>query len=188
MGGGVRRMRGLDPGRVAAVGAVLLAVAGCHTTVQEQLGMGKRSPDEFQVVRRAPLIVPPDSALRVPQSGAAPAVHQDVANDARDILTGEKAATPAPTEASLSPGERDLLAQSPVHATPDIRDKIVAENEELAQLDPRTFLFILNFQKKQFEASDQVLDPKTEMARLRGQAQPGDVVTVHTASTPIPAS
>ena len=60
MVGGVRRMRGLDPGRVAAVGAVLLAVAGCHTTVQEQLGMGKRSPDEFQVVRRAPLIVPPE--------------------------------------------------------------------------------------------------------------------------------
>src|SRR3954453_16205899 len=99
MVGGVRRMRGLDPGRVAAIGAVLLAVAGCHTTGQEQLGMGKRSPDRFQVVRRGPLIGPPHSPPGVPQAGAAPAVHQDVANDARDILTCEKAATPAPTEA-----------------------------------------------------------------------------------------
>jgi hypothetical protein len=181
-------MRGRELGRCAAVGAALLAVAGCNTTVQEQLGMGKRSPDEFQVVRRAPLIVPPDSALRPPQPGAAPAVQQDVANDARDILTGEKPATPAPTEASLSPGERDLLAKSPVNATPDIRDKIVTESQELAQLDRRTFLFILHFQSKQFQAQDEALDPKAEMARLRGQAQPGDVVTVHTGSTPIPAS
>jgi hypothetical protein len=188
MGGGVRRMRGRELGRTAAVGAALLAVAGCNTTVQEQLGVGKRSPDEFQVVRRAPLIVPPDSGLRPPQPGAAPAVQQDVATDARDILTGEKPATPGPTSASLSPGERDLLAQSRVQATPDIRDKIVAENQELAELDRRTFLFILNFQKKQFEATDRTLDPKAEMARLRGQAQPGDVVTVRTASTPIPAS
>ena len=107
---------------------------------------------------------------------------------ARDILTGAKPATPAPTEASLSPGERDLLAKSPVNAAPDIRDKIVAENQELTELDRRTFLFILNFQKKQFQAQDEALDPKAEMARLRGQAQPGDVVTVHTGSTPIPAS
>jgi Protein of unknown function (DUF3035) len=188
MGGGVRRMRARELGRAAAVGAVLLAVAGCNTTVQEQLGMGKRSPDEFQVVQRAPLIVPPDSTLRPPEPGAVPPAQQDVTAEARDILTGEKPATPVPTDASLSPGERDLLTKSPVQASPDIRGKIVAENRELTQLDRRTFLYILKFQKKQFEPQDQVLDPKVEMARLRGQAQPGDVVTVHTGSTPIPAS
>ena len=31
--------------------------------------MGKRSPDEFAVVRRAPLILPPDYGLRPPRPG-----------------------------------------------------------------------------------------------------------------------
>ena len=35
-------------------------VGGCSGSVQESLGLGKRSPDEFQVVRRAPLVLPPD--------------------------------------------------------------------------------------------------------------------------------
>ena len=36
----------------------------------DALGMGKRSPDEFAVVKRAPLIVPPDFDLRPPEPGA----------------------------------------------------------------------------------------------------------------------
>ena len=41
----------------------------CGGTVQETFGIGKRQPDEFQIVRRQPLIVPPDSTLRPPRPG-----------------------------------------------------------------------------------------------------------------------
>ncbi len=41
------------------------------------LGYGKNPPDEFNVVRRAPLILPPEFSLRPPSDGqATPAVKQ----------------------------------------------------------------------------------------------------------------
>lgn len=180
-------MRGRDLWRVAALGAVALAVAGCDTTVQETLGLGRRAPDEFQVVRRAPLVVPPDATLRPPGVGAPAAPRRDPALQARGILTGEER---VPRPGSLSEAERALIASSPVRSEPGIRERIVAENAELARLDRRTFLWILNFQRDQFRsgAKDRVLDPAAEAARLRtGGGPAGDVVTVRTGSAPIAA-
>jgi Protein of unknown function (DUF3035) len=175
-------MRGRELGRAAMLGSVLLLVAGCDTTVQESLGLSRRSPDEFQVVRRAPLIIPPDSTLRPPQPGSVSTVQPDPSREARSILTGDE--TPS-VGGTLSPGEQALLQASPVAAEPDIRNRIVAENGELAQLDRRTFLYILSFQQKQFEPQDEVLNPSAEAARLRSGT--GSVVTARTSSTPLPA-
>jgi len=112
--------------------------------------------------------------------------------DARDILTGNDAGSggaggtrTASLEPSASGAERALLSASPVRAEGDIRDRIASEDLELARLDRRTFLTILSFQKKQFEPPNPVLDPKAEVARLKGENRPGSVVTIHTASTPL---
>ncbi len=175
-------MRGRELGRAAVIGMVLLGVAGCDTTVQDSLGLGRRSPDEFQVVRRAPLVIPPDATLRPPQPGSVSTAQPDPSREARSILTGDQ--TPS-VAGPLSPGEEALLAASPVAAEPGIRDRIVAENGELAQLDRRTFLFILDFQKRQYEPQDEVLNPSAEAARLRSGT--GSVVTMRTGSTPLPA-
>jgi hypothetical protein len=53
---------------VLAVGAVFV-LSGC-TGAREALGLTKSAPDEFQVVTRAPLSMPPDFELRAPQPGA----------------------------------------------------------------------------------------------------------------------
>ena len=74
-----------------------LALGGCSGTVQENLGLGKRSPDEFQVVRRAPLILPPDYSLRPPEPGAPGPAAQDTAAQAEQILTGQPRLPPAET-------------------------------------------------------------------------------------------
>ncbi len=188
-------MRGRELGRAAVAGAVLLAtVAGCDTTVQEQLGLGKRAPDEFQVVRRAPLVIPPDYALRPPGEGerggsdAVARAQPDPAAEARDLLTGGGAGSGTP--ATLSEGERALVAASPVATEPGIRDRIVAEAGELERIDRRLFLFIFDFQRQQFQPRDQVIDPAAEAARLRagGTGGPGTVVTVRTGSTPLPVA
>jgi hypothetical protein len=44
-------------------------LGGCEG-IRESLGMGKHPPDEFQVVSRAPLSIPPDFNLRPPEPGA----------------------------------------------------------------------------------------------------------------------
>lgn len=53
--------------RVIVATALLSAVglAGC-TSTRSALGMTKVTPDEFRVVSKAPLVVPPDYALRPP--------------------------------------------------------------------------------------------------------------------------
>jgi hypothetical protein len=51
---------------VAAAGLV----SGCGTT-QRVLGLEKSAPDEFRVITKAPLVVPPDYALRPPRPGEA---------------------------------------------------------------------------------------------------------------------
>jgi len=166
-----------------ALGAALLALTGCTGTVQENLGLGKRSPDEFQVVRRAPLILPPDYNLKPPEPGAPGPASRDVASQAEEILTGQPR---VPTETTQSSGELTLLAQTNVEATPGIRQMITAEDAELLSLDDSRFLFILNFQRRAMTPDGPVIDPVAETQRLQqAAAGTGSVVTQRTGSVPL---
>jgi hypothetical protein len=72
--------------------AGLLQLGGCAKgTVQDALGMSKRSPDEFAVVRRAPLIIPPDYDLRPPDPGAPRPNIGTTSDQARVAMTGNQA-------------------------------------------------------------------------------------------------
>ena len=44
-------------------------VSGCSST-SKALGMTKVTPDEFRVVTKAPLVLPPDYSLRPPGCGS----------------------------------------------------------------------------------------------------------------------
>jgi len=171
--------------RLVAAGCLLLAgaLSGCGGSVGETLGMGKRAPDEFQVVRRAPLILPPDYALRPPQPGSAPSQQQDTAAQAQALLTGR----PRPAgPTAQSAGEVALLDQSQVRGDPDIREVLVAENQDLVNLDEGRFLFILSWQRRRMEQRQEpVIDPVAESQRLAAGEATGGVVTMRTGSQPI---
>ncbi len=53
-------------GRSVLAFAALSLLVACSGSVQQKLGLERRVPDEFQVVRRAPLTLPPDFTLRPP--------------------------------------------------------------------------------------------------------------------------
>ena len=168
----------------------MTALAGCSGSVQESLGLGKRQPDEFQVVRRAPLVLPPDFNLRPPEPGAAGPATQDVSAQAQQILTGQpnSSSTPAPlpVETRQSQGEQALLAQTKVQAEANIRDLLVQEDAELVDLDTGRFLFILNFQREAMRPRPNVLDPVAEAQRLRAQQAGNQVITERIGSQPLP--
>lgn len=184
--------------RVGRLGTVLLmsgltGLAGCSGSVQESLGLGKRQPDEFQVVRRAPLVLPPDFNLRPPAPGATGPATQDVSTQAQQILTGQSPSTSTspsipqvPAETRQSQGEQALLAQSSVQAQPDIRQLLVQEDAELVDLDAGRFLFILNFQRDAMRPKPNVLDPVAEAQRLRAQQAGNQVITERIGSQPLP--
>ena len=59
-------IRGMTPAVLVVAG---LMVGACGDT-RKVLGYDKVTPDEFKVVSRAPLSLPPDYGLRPPQPGA----------------------------------------------------------------------------------------------------------------------
>jgi hypothetical protein len=110
---------------LAVVAGVGLALAGCQS-VREATGVAKLAPDEFTVLTKAPLIIPPDYNLRPPQPGA-PDANQGVPADlARNALFPEN---PLNAAAALGPdysdSERMLLGRSGGSiADPAIRQQI----------------------------------------------------------------
>jgi hypothetical protein len=158
----------------------LLAACG-PGRVQETFGLGvDRAPDEFQVVRRAPLVVPPDYRLRPPEPGSIGPQATTPGDEAYAALTGQE----PQARASMSAAEQAVIEATPGRAMPNIRQVIAEEGPQLAVLDRSTFLFILSWQRGSFEQSRlDVLDPQAESARLREQ---GIVSTARSASTPFP--
>jgi len=93
--------------RVAAAAVVMmgLGLAGCQSA-QQALGMTKVVPDEFRVVTKAPLVVPPDYALRPPAPGQPRPQELQPESQARVALMGQREAE------QRSEGEKLLVAKA----------------------------------------------------------------------------
>ena len=167
-------------GRSVLAFAALSLLVACSGSVQQKLGLERRVPDEFQVVRRAPLTLPPDFTLRPPTPGQ-PAARNDTSLAAREILVGRTPEAPA----AESPGERALVAAVKVEAEPDIRRKLVEDYGDLVDLDEDSFLFILDFQRDQFVPTGTVIDPAEEAEKLRAEGRARRVVTNRVESRPL---
>src|SRR5579871_5204880 len=66
-------------------------LAGCQST-RQALGMSKVTPDEFRVVTKAPLVMPPDFALRPPAPGEPRPQELQPESAARTALLGQREA------------------------------------------------------------------------------------------------
>lgn len=175
---------------------IFLTLAGCaRGTVQDALGMGKRAPDEFAVVSRAPLILPPDYGLRPPDPGQSRPGVDTPSERARTSLTGGplqqvpeagqevpdagqevvSAAFDDPGPAA-SAGERALVAQAtPTPVDPEIRRRLAEENMELAQVEQALFTRLVKW--NQPDSLGTVVDPVAETERLRANRAAGKPAT-----------
>ncbi|MFN3585300.1 DUF3035 domain-containing protein [Phenylobacterium sp.] len=124
---------------VAALAAV--GLAGCQST-QKALGMSKVTPDEFRVVTKAPLVVPPDYALRPPAPGEPRPQELQPESAARNALLGQR-------EAELrSDGEKLLVAKAGAEkADPLIRYVVDDEFGDVAHKE-KSFADRVMFWKK----------------------------------------
>lgn len=166
---------------LTSIGLGVLAMTGCSGTVQERLGLGRRAPDEFQVVRRQPLVVPPEYRLPPPGTTTPPTQQATPSAQTQELLFGTVQREPEQSEAELA-----LLQSVPGEATPGIREQLLVENTELRQLDESRFLFILDFQRQRM--ADQTglttpLDAQAEADRLQAEGASERVVTRRVATT-----
>ena len=114
---------------VAGAGAAALSLSACGSA-SRALGMGKVTPDEFRVVAKAPLVVPPDYALRPPAPGEPRPQELQPESQARLALLGKQAAV------NRSEGESLLVAKAGGEkADPLIRYVVDDEYGSLAHKD-----------------------------------------------------
>ena len=115
--------------KLAVIAALGVCVAGCQG-FRQATGAAKLAPDEFAVMTKSPLIIPPDFNLRPPIPGAPDRNQGTPADMARTALFGQNPqAAAAALQGNFSAGERNLLARSGGStADPAIRQAISSDS------------------------------------------------------------
>ncbi|MDD9992327.1 MAG: DUF3035 domain-containing protein, partial [Rhodospirillales bacterium] len=99
-------------GIAAGLGALaLVASLSACDSIGGAFGLGKSAPDEFAVVRSAPLTLPPDLTLRPPRPGAPDANQASVREQAESVLLQESGAGSAES-ATVTSGEAAFIEQA----------------------------------------------------------------------------
>ena len=140
------------------------------------IGLKKQVPDEFAVVARAPLSMPPDYRLRVPVPGAKRPQESSTRDAARDILVNRSASRSkalAPSAGQFSSGETALLKRAgALSVDPSIRRTVDRESSVLADAEKSVFDKVV-FWRKPAEPGT-VVDAGKESRRLREATALGD--------------
>ena len=123
--------------RLIAVSACVLALAGC-SSMRDWAGLAKKSPDEFAVTTKAPLVIPPDFNLRPPVPGAPPANTVAPTVGAQQALfnTSDPQAVASTMTGHYSEAEKLLLANAGVqNSDPAIRARITGDLRAVQNAD-----------------------------------------------------
>jgi hypothetical protein len=156
---------------LAGLGVIALCMQGCDGAAQK-LGMNSQAPDEFKVVAKAPLVVPPDYSLRPPAPGQPRPQELQPESAARMALVGQQEAV------QRSPGETLLANRAGAQkADPLIRYTVDDQFGGIAHKD-KTFADRVMFWKKgeptppspaESSGAETVaaLDPVAEQAKIK---------------------
>lgn len=160
----------------------LTLLSACENA-KEELGLTRSSPDEFAVVKRAPLEMPPEFGLRPPQPGAPRPQEQATSDQAREALMGPDAAPlQTSTANNLTTGEAALLTSANATSSPNIRNIVDYEAANTQRKDEPVVKKLLNIGGDQLPPAT-LVDPKAETERLKNNAATGQPVTA--GKTPI---
>lgn len=160
--------------KISAFALLGLSVTGC-ASASKTLGLTKAAPNEFNILTKAPLVVPPEYNLRPPRIGESSAENNYSQEAARRALVGNI------DDAEPTQGEIMLLAKSGAQrANPEIRLVIDGQNsvERKTSGFADRVLFWENGSAKLPDGSP--LDPETEARRLKAiqSATGGGKVTI----------
>ena len=161
--------------------ALLLAatlLSGCG--LGRAFGTSKVSPDEFAIVTKAPLVIPPDYSLKPPAAGTQSAAPNDAEAAAQRALVGDTAA-PVGT---MSGGEQALIAAAGAQLADPLIRQIV--DQEYAGLIDRNDEFVnrLIFWSNSSAAASPVIDANAEAHRLSQAEKTGARVPEEPATPP----
>ena len=164
----------------ATLTSAAVALGGCFHH-EDAIGFNPNAPDEFKVVSKAPLVVPPDYALRPPSPGEPRPQELHPESSARLALLGER------EKAERSTGETLLANRAGASkADPLIRYVMDDEFGSIAHKD-RSFADKILFWKKappttpadptrSASTTPTPIDPVAEQAKIKSVTGDGDVI------------
>lgn len=159
---------------VCCVVVAALALSAC-SNARKTLGLEKKAPDEFSVVARAPLALPPDYQLRPPEPGKERPQEKNPTDQARSAVLGNSQGF-SNRVGMMSPGEQSLLKAAGADNTPsDIRQQVNRETSVMAE-EERSFTDRLVFWREQ-SPSGTIVNAQEESKRLRNNQALGKEVT-----------
>jgi hypothetical protein len=161
--------------RFGLLAAGAAALMGCQT-IREATGLSKEGPDEFAVVTKAPLIIPPDFNLRPPRDGAPPTNQVQPTDVAQSALfdNQDPAVVAKAIPGDYSDAERNLLATA--HAAnpdPSIRQQVASDGRAMEAADDSFTQKVLFWQDAREQGAN--VDAEAEAKRLDAQKNGGQV-------------
>ena len=145
---------------LALVAGAVFALGACD--VARTLGIDREGPDEFAVLRHAPLTVPPDFRLRPPEPGTVRPQELAPRESTRQTLTGATTSEGA----ERSAGESVLLSKmGGAQVDRSFRQRIDKETAEIAAKNRRLLDDLIFWEDRKTHAS--VVDARAESKRLR---------------------
>jgi hypothetical protein len=162
--------------RFVVLGGMGLMLVGCNS-IRDAAGITKDPPDEFAVVTKAPLVIPPDFNLRPPKPGAAPTNQVSPTASAEEALYSDDPATiAAGITGDYSEEEKILLAKSGgVVADHGIRQQIAADAKNMEAADD-SFTDMVLFREPEPD-NGKALDADSEADRIGDAKAQGKPIT-----------
>lgn len=156
----------------------LISLSACET-VKDELGLARHTPDEFMVMKRAPLEVPEDLAhLPKPQPGAQRPQETPALAQAKQAVIGQDSVTKI---GQASGAEQALLMKAGAGTnTEDIRELVNKEAAEQSDTNTPVMKKLLNIGSDQPAAT--IVDPVKEAERIQSNQKSGTPIT--TGETP----
>lgn len=156
--------------RAAVVVGFGVALSGC-SYLRSAAGISKASPDEFAVLTKGSLVIPPDFGLMPPKPGAAPTNQSDPVTSAQGALFGtDPAAVAAAMPSTASQGEKVLLANAGVgKADPQIRQLLAADTASMLAADDSFANDIMFWKAPKKPDAGKPVDADGEAKRLSAQ-------------------
>jgi len=149
-------MKYLNKNKIFLALACLL-LASCNGDVKETLGLNHKGPDEYEVMARPPLTVPPEFTLRPPLKNTGQTTSKATEQAHNEVVGGDFL-----NNSSTNIADTQFLHDAGANKmNRDIRAKIVEDNENgVVAKDNKS---VLGMGSK----ADPVVDPKKEADRIK---------------------
>lgn len=186
--------------RFGILAGVLVLAACSSNTVKDTLGLERKAPDEFRVVSRPPLYIPPQFNLEPPMAGAASPTVVPADKKAQELVLGGGKIEGGAEVFSLKQGGADTAVQSvetsnlvksssavssgeqqflknigAEKADPKVRENLV--QQEIVKQEKQEESSWWDFFSTAREKKEPVVNSKAEAERIRENKDTGKPVT-----------